>query len=249
MPIEWSAPGSPHSSAEIYEQNARIVQGAAGLIVVGYRGGSLGAGQEFAWATGLRLPILYLRPKDHPVSRQVEGTPADLAIEEFVASSLYDIVAGFIRKQRPIIEDHARQLRDRALMLTPFKEPMEVAWGALSTDEQEKIAGNARLHVRRIERLVSDPLTLASASMNEVVALAGALGVNPWRNLSGQMPELSSSQRAALRTASQEYEWDGAETLGLYEEARMELARGGVRRLPFATVEDWVQFRASLNSD
>ena len=52
----------------------------------------------------------------------------------------------------------------------------------------------------------------------------------------------------ALRTAAQQYGWDGAQALELYLDARIEMARGGVRRLSFTSVEDWVQFRDSRHA-
>ena len=70
MPITWSAPWieSRRSAEEIYHLNASRVLRAAALVVIGYRGGSLGSGQEFAWASLLRVPVLYLRPAGMPLS-------------------------------------------------------------------------------------------------------------------------------------------------------------------------------------
>lgn len=96
------------------------------LIVIGYRGGSLGAGQEFGWASALRIPILYLRPKGDPLSRQIEGTPADTEFAEFESiEELKAAVVAFVRSRRTAIEDHPRRLRDRPMMLPPFAKAIE----------------------------------------------------------------------------------------------------------------------------
>lgn len=246
MPFTWSAPwtGDGREPHEIYSSNMGFVRDAAALIVVGYRGGSLGAGQEFEWASGLRIPILYLRPKGDPISRQIEGTPADTEFAEFeTIEELKAAVVAFVRSRRSAIEDYPRRLRDRAMMLAPFANAIEAEWAKLSDKDRERTAANARLHPRRVQELAADPWTLAAGSLNELLALTGALGVDPWRLLSGGAPELESRQVEALRTAAHEYEWDGVETLELYLDARTELARGGVRRLSLVTVEDWVRFR------
>jgi hypothetical protein len=246
VPFTWSAPwsGDGREPHEIYSANMRYVRDAAALIVVGYRGGSLGAGQEFGWASALRIPILYLRPKGDPISRQIEGTPADTEFAEFeTIEELKAAVVAFVRSRRTAIEDHPRRLRDRTMVLAPFAEAIEERWGNLSEKDRERTAANARLHPRRVEELVNDPLTLATGALNELLALTGALGVDPWRLLSGGAPELESRQVEALRTAAHEYDWEEVETLEVYLDARSEMARGGVRRLSLATVEDWVRFR------
>jgi hypothetical protein len=248
MPITWSAPWvEQHRSAEeIYHLNASRVLRAAALIVVGYKGGSLGSGQEFAWAGLLRVPVLYLRPAGTALSRQIEGTPVDLVVSEFTSSALYDTVSQFVRSRRAVIEDHPRQLRSRTLLMAPLALTLQRAWQKLEAEEQEAVVAASRIHPRRITHLVTDPLSLAACGLTELLALAGALGVDAWRCMSPRpLVDLDPRQLGALTTAAEEFAWDGREVLGLYEAARLELARGGTRRLPLSTVEDWVRFRAT----
>jgi hypothetical protein len=56
------------------------------------------------------------------------------------------------------------------------------------------------------------------------------------------LPDLRKGQREALNAASQEFGWDFEKTLRAYKLARRELARGGVRRLPLASIQDWAEF-------
>jgi hypothetical protein len=246
MPITWSAPWveSRRSAEAVYHLNASRVLRAAALVVIGYRGGSLGAGQEFAWASHLRVPVLYLRPAGMPLSRQIEGTPVDLVISEFTSAALYDTVSQFVRSRRGVIEDHPRQLRNRMVLMAPLALTLRRAWQRLEPDAQNLAVAMSRIHRRRIVHLVSDPLALAACGLTELLALSGALGVDAWRTMSPRpLPDLEPRQLGALTTAAGEFGWDGPEVLGLYQAARLELARGGTRRLPLSTVEDWVQLR------
>lgn len=246
MPIAWSAPWleTRRSAEAVYHLNASRVLRAAALVVLGHRGGSLGSGQEFAWAGLLRVPILYLRPAGMPLSRQIEGTPVDLVVSEFTSSALYDTVSQFVRSRRTIIEDHPRQLRSRTLVMAPLALVLQQAWGRLGADEQERVVRVSRMHPRRIAHLVGDPLALAACSLSELLALSGALGIDAWRAMAPHpMTDLDARQRGALEAAADEFDWDGPEVLALYEEARLELTRGGTRRLPLSTVEDWLAFR------
>ena len=239
-PITWSAPGpsDERSPDEIYTLNTtKVWEEADALIVLGFGGGSLGAGQEFGWAAALRLPILYLREKGAPMSRQIEGTPCDLTVVEFdSAEALHAAVAQFVRDQRRVIEDNARRRRDRMLQFWTLATGMAEAWERLNEAERQEISGIARLHRRRIDDLLKRPLALAAASLDELGALASALGLDLGRMLSpSPLPELAPAQLGALATAAAEYEWDGKETLRLQQAARLELAKGGVRRLPLST--------------
>jgi hypothetical protein len=238
-PITWSAPGptDERSPEEIYDLNtSKVWEEADALIVLGYAGGSLGAGQEFGWAASLRLPILYLHEKGSPISRQIEGTPCDLTVEEFdSAEALHAAVARFVRDRRRVIEDNARRCRDRVLRFSPLATEMAKVWGRLSDAERQEVSGIARLHRRRIDELLRCPLALAAASLDELLALASALGLDLGRLLSPLLPDLEPTQLGALATAAAEYEWDGRETIRLLQATRVELAKGGVRRLPLST--------------
>jgi hypothetical protein len=248
LPIAWSAPWNEQddrSAEEIYEQNARIVREEAdALIVLGYGGGSLGAGQEFAWASAVRLPILYLQNKGQPMSRQIAGTPADLETAEFdTPEDLVDAVATFLRRNRGVIEDGPRRRRNRAAEFARLAAVIRGAWEGIGDYRRDEACGLSRLHRRRIEELL-EPVTLATASLGEVAALTAALGIDLGRALSpAALPDLDAAQLAALRTAAAEYEWTGPTALELLRDARLELAKGGVRRFPLASPEDWARFK------
>ncbi len=248
LPIAWSTPWNElddRSPKEIYEQNARIVREEAdALIVLGYGGGSLGAGQEFVWASTVRLPILYLGNRGQPMSRQIAGTPADLETAEFESSEdLVDAVAGFLRRNRGVIEDGPRRRRNRAAEFTPLAAMLRGSWDNLGDHRRDEISAQSRLSRRRIEELAG-PIGLSTASLGEVAALTAALGIDIGSALSpAALPDLDASQLAALRSAADEYEWSGSLTVELLRDARLELAKGGVRRLPLASPEDWAQFK------
>lgn len=249
-PITWSAPGpgDERPPEEIYDLNtAKVWEEADALIVLGYAGGSLGAGQEFGWAAALRLPILYIHEQGALISRQIEGTPCDLTVEEFdSAEALHAAVCRFVRDHRRVIEDNSRRRRDRMFRFSPLAMGMADVWGRLSDAEREEVSGIARLHRRRIDDLLKRPLALAVASLDELAAFASALGLDLGRLLSPPLPDLAPPQLGALATAAAEYEWGGRETLRLLQAARVELAKGGVRRFPLSTPEDWKRFQSTL---
>lgn len=254
LPIAWSAPWNgedDRSPEEIYEQNARIVREQAdALIVLGYGGGSLGAGQEFAWASSVRLPILYMRNKGQRISRQIAGTPADLETAEFeTPEDLVDAVGSFLRRNRGVIEDGPRRRRNRVAEFSQLAAAIRAGWEGLGDHRRDEISGLSRLHRRRIEEILQ-PAVLATASLGEVAALASALGIDLGRAVSpAALPDLDAAQLAALRTAVAEYEWSGSTTLNLLRDARLELAKGGVRRLALVSPEDWAQFKGAKSRE
>src|ERR1700683_2169677 len=84
VPFAWSAPwNDTRSEEDVYRLNRMKVGSCAALIILCVDGGGLGGGQEFAWVTPLRMPILLLHPKDEAPSRQAIGTPADVAVVGF----------------------------------------------------------------------------------------------------------------------------------------------------------------------
>lgn len=95
----------------------------AAVIILCIDGGGFGVGQEFAWATALRLPILLLHPVDQPPSRQALGTPADVTVVGFEnAMSLAEAVKTFLRSNRSVIEDWKRRGDSLAVALLPLRE-------------------------------------------------------------------------------------------------------------------------------
>lgn len=111
LPVLWSAPG-PHddrSPRQIYDFNRGKVRRASGLVLLGDHGGSLGAGQEFAWAVARRLPVLVLLTGNEPLSRQIAGTPAQMRIRRVVTDdALQTAVIEWVGEWGPAVESRAR---------------------------------------------------------------------------------------------------------------------------------------------
>jgi hypothetical protein len=245
-PIAWSAPWTDQRPPEeIYQLNSTTVSGCSAVIILCVDGGGLGVGQEFAWAVALRLPILILHPHDLPLTRQALGTPGDLTIVGFTtAVHLANEVKAFLRKNRPVIEDWHRRRASLDLSLLPLRETIAERWHELSAVDKERVEAESRVHQQRIRQLTSDEHALAGASLSEILALLGAMGIESASIFAGpSIPELSGRQRDALGVAADEYEWRGAEVLALETRARLELARGGTRRMNLSTPADWVHFR------
>jgi hypothetical protein len=245
-PIWWSNPasGDGRSPQDVYKLNSQKVRDCAGMIVLALDGGSTGVGEELAWAFALRLPVLYLYPQDGEVSRQIEGTPGDLTAVTFAdTSELVDAVRKFLRVNRLVIGDHRRRAKSEALMFAPLRTVLAVRWRDLREPERFSAAGIARLHADRIDELLEDDRALASASLSELVALVGSLGAS-FRPLTPEsaLPELGEREREALAQVCDEYEWSGSKALYIEMDARLELARGGVRRLRLESPEDWLRF-------
>ena len=173
IPSQWSAPWNEDNMTpqEVYALNSTTVYEAAALVVVGYRGGSLGAGQEFAWATGARIPILYLRCQGEPVSRQLQGTPADIIVAEFDnENQLADHIVSFVRSRRSTIENHPQRLRTQAATLAHIVAAMQDLWSNLDPTSQGRAIAESRLVEPRIKELIDNPHALAAAALNEVSA-------------------------------------------------------------------------------
>ena len=245
-PFWWSNPasGDKMSAEDVYELNNGKVRDCAGMVVPALRGGSTGVGQELIWAMQSRLPILYLYPSQGHVSRQVQGTPADLTVVAFGdASQLVDAVAEFLRKNRAVIEDHARRAKNEAVKFAPLRTTLYARWGQCNERERARVAGAARIHIERVGDLLATDRSIAAASLSELAALTGELGVS-FGELAPNptSPDLSAREREALIQVSDEYEWSGSKALYLESRARSELARGGIRRLRLESPADWLRF-------
>lgn len=252
-PSQWSAPWNEGAMtpSEVYRLNSSTVSEAAALILVGYGGGSLGVGQEFGWATGLRIPVLYLGWQDEPVSRQLAGTPADITIETFANErELRQHVAGFVRSRRQTIEKHPKRLRDRTSAMSNLRDALNEAWSRMGVESRGSATAESRLKEARIEDLLASPHALMAASMDEISALAGSLGVDFAREVSGQpMPELEPREVSALRLAARENAWTGDTVVDLWTAARLERLRPGIRRFRLHSPEAWERFLELLDGN
>jgi hypothetical protein len=246
VPARLSAPWAKdgRSDEDIYFLNSMTLwTDTDALITVGYHGGSMGAGQEFEWACGQGLPILYVTALADPISRQVRGTPADLTLKEFSSpDDLRDAVTGFLRKHRRTIEDGPRRRASARLRFAPAAAELRNSWTGRGAERQMEIAALARLAPSQIEAMLREPLALAAAPIGRVLALAAAVGVAPPFGAK-PVPDLAFDQVRALLSAQAEYDWTDALTAELADAARLELARGGIRRFPLTTIDDWYRFR------
>ena len=73
-------------------------------------------------------------------------------------------------------------------------------------------------------------------------ALASGLGLT--LEPTQTWPELSGPERHALLIAAEESGWSPRRTMELQNAARLERARGGVRRFQLVTPQDWYDFEA-----
>jgi hypothetical protein len=246
-PIKLTAPWKEDdwSDGEIYRINSgKLWAEADAMILIADCGGSLGMGQELEWACDLQIPVLYVHPDEDPVSRQVKGATEEYDIEIVSytdPADLRDKVGRWLTSRKPAILDGPRRRRNREFIFSRTAKFFRDAWDALDPSRQEAIAMIARLKVARIERAVHDPQVLTAMSLQEIGALRGALGFP--KLVIGPAPavaaELREEQRAALAAAAREFGWDPEIVLLLQERAREELAQGGVRRLPLASIRDW----------
>jgi hypothetical protein len=241
----WSAPWNDDRPVEdVYKLNSATVGRCAAVIVLCIDGGGLGVGQEFAWALTLRVPILLLFPDDKPPSRQALGSPGDITAVGFRdATHLAEEVRSFLRANRSVIEDWRRRSDSLRVATLPLRETLAERWSGLGERDRARVEAEARVHRRRITQLIDDDHALAGASMSEILAIVGAMNIGIAALFAPAMPDLNARQRDALAAASDEYEWSGTQVLALETRARLELARGGTRRLSLVTPADWVQFR------
>jgi hypothetical protein len=250
IPFTWSAPWtSERPPEEIYEFNSATVEDCSAVIILCIDGGGLGVGQEFAWAVALRLPILILHHRDLPLSRQAQGTPADVETVAFgSAVELSDAVRNFLRRNRSVIENWRRRSESLALSLLTLRETLSDLWRRLGDGDRTRVEAESRVHKNRVTQILERDFALAGASISEILALSGAMGINFFELLgSSPMPDLSERQRSSLGSAADEYEWQGSEVLSLETRARLELARGGTRRLSLVTPADWLNFREQVS--
>ena len=249
LPVLWSAPkpDDRRSPREIYELNRGHVRRASGLILLGDHGGSLGAGQEFAWALARRLPVLVILGPGSTLSRQIAGTPALMRVREAKTDNeLRQIVARWVVELGPTVESRARNGTGERFIAIRAAERLSNAFAA-SSDSVEAISAVAGLSPERVAELFV-PEALLEGSVSELIALSRALGLEAGDALNpNPIPELSPSQRSGLATAAQEYEWTPIQILQIESRARLELARGGIRRLSLMSVQDWITFARSLD--
>lgn len=248
-PIKHSAPWKEdeRSAEDVYQLNTdKVWLEADAMIVIAEKGGSLGIGQELAWACALQLPVLILHREDTFISRQPRGASAehDIEIKPYRSPEhLRDLVDAWLVSRRAQICDGPRRRLGRRGHFARASFLLAERWEALTPEQRKHTVMATRLPATRIERILSDPLALAAASVQELAAIGCAVGLDILDlDRKAPLPELRRSQREALVSAASEFGWDAETTLRLQDRARAELGRGGVRRLPLASNQDWFEF-------
>jgi hypothetical protein len=248
-PIKHSAPWKhdDRQPEEIYELNTDMLWlEADAMVVIADKGGSFGMGQELVWACSLQLPVLILHRQGTSISRQARGAGAEHDIEVAIYKDpehLRDLLDAWLVSRRAQICDGPRRRIGRRAHLTRICSLLGEHWEALDPTERHHAVMTTRLPAARVERILSDPLAMAAATVQELVAIGCAVGIDLLDlHRTAPLPELAHGQREALAAAATEFGWSAEKTLLLHDAARVELGRGGVRRLPLSSNNDWLQF-------
>lgn len=262
QPFKLSASwlGDGRSPEEIYRKNWRhVCTETDGFILFAQRGGSIGAGQELAWAQKMGIPILVLAhgrdPEDleegeenlanaDTLSRQLLGAASDtdLKIRWFSSTEkLETVVREWVRQRRGAIEDRHRLRRmHRQRAATPLAV-FNAAASRFSPDVAREVAALTRLHPRRVEHLLASEDALLAASLDELLRLSTGLGIDLGEALSPRRRTLQPKQLEALSQAATENEWPPEQIVAAVERGQFVLASDGVRRLPLSNPEGWLR--------
>ena len=232
------------SPAEVHNADFRKVVESDVIIAIGDFP-SWGAGKEVAWAERMRTPLLMFLRDGQDVSRLVRGTPGDFEVatwREF--EDIRDKCSAYFLKRVEQFEMQRRLRADRRHLWSPALTAICIAYDELDELGRARAEAVARLSDRRVREIISSPLTLAHASLDEALALVNALGL-PSSTLfpTGSQSAMSSKGLSALATASELQAWSGDQAIKLLQEASIELARGGTRRLAFNEAADWIAFK------
>ena len=119
---------------------------------------------------------------------------------------------------------------------------MKEAWSTASEARQNEALALARLTSEELGHAFSHPLLFALQPYRVLDALAGGLGIT--LESTEAWPELSGQERNALLIAAEESGWGPRRTIELQDAARLERARGGIRRFQLVTPQDWYDFDA-----
>jgi hypothetical protein len=144
---------------------------ADALIVLGHGGGGYGGGQEMAWGVAGRIPIPFVYHQDDPLSRQVRGTPADIAFESFSdAAELGIKVRQFIRDRRKDLYRYVAIRQARTLTYSTPMRLLEERWLAFPPGQRAALPGTP---LRR--RPTARPLQVGTQLIGIVATIAYSL--------------------------------------------------------------------------
>lgn len=248
-PYTHSNPDSDdgRSGDDIYCLNVGLVHDDCdGMVVIARAGGSLGSGQELAWAAALGIPILVVHRAEERLSRQVEGTAEryDIEIRAFESpAELKAIVKSWSSSRKRAIEDGPRRRRERRSRIAPLHAALGAAWGKRDERERGRIADLLHQSPARLDELIDSPALFAALPVSEASAFGTALGLEmPGALFPDPVAELSGSEEEALADAAEEHGWSSAKVIRLASHGRLEKAKGGVRRFKLDAPADWISF-------
>lgn len=180
-------------SDEVHDTDFRKVLESDVIVAIGDFP-SWGAGKELAWAERLRTPILMFIREDRSVSRLIVGTPADIEIVTWhQVADIRDACSTYFTKRRHQLEAQRRLRVGRRRLWSPALQSICRAYDKLDESGRISIAATARLSDRRVREVISSPLNLAHASLDEALALVNALRLPSSTLLpTGSPPQLPS---------------------------------------------------------
>jgi len=233
---------------QVFEQNClQVLTRSDGLIVHG-EGASAGVGQEFGWAaTQAAIPVLWLQHGDHPVSRQIRGTPGDVTIERFEdPAELRQIVQRWLLSRRAVLSAGPYRRATRALRWNGPASAALQRWKDLDDTERRRVAATGHVMPAVIEFYLSDSLLLAVAPawILDVLTTEGLLVATSAAPV--DRGRLSTRQVLALAEAALEYEWETGLVDYVRTAAEQLLGEPAIRRLKLDTPGDWLRLRHEL---
>lgn len=203
---------------------------------------SWGGGKELAWAERMRIPVLVLLHEDEKISRLVEGGTGDIQVGRWrFVGDVRGVWRDFFERRKQRLETHRRLRTSRGYLWGPVLSRLNNAYASLSVDGRREVAATALLTDYRVREILGSPLAVAEASVDELQALAGALGLAASSLLpGGPSVQFTTQNLLALESAAEVRGWTGTETVALQRRAMVELAKGGARRLSLNSPEDWM---------
>jgi hypothetical protein len=251
IPSDHSAPWLDDKPApEVFAATrASFVSDVDALVLIVHRGGSIGCGQEFAWACLLGIPVLVLHHKSERISREVEGATDNFNVRVRSYGStlaLESYVGEFLTEWRSTIQTGPERRAVRVERARPISEAIRNAWKRLDEKTRDAKARDAGLPRARVALLASSPAELVGATHAEVLALCDVLEIDiaaVVAQSSSVVSGVGAKELAALKETARTLDWGAVDTLEILEFASNQMAQGGTRRFGLTTTEGWVALR------
>jgi hypothetical protein len=247
--IQPSFPGRMSAAPnEVWETSMSAVNNhAAGIVVLGHRGGGTGVGYELA-RFGNQRPALWLVEEGQAIPKLVLGATrySALTIARFTSLDEVGPLVGLWVKLnlKRLLLAH-RELREADATTMQARGDLSLRCEGLSDEELAELSNTTRLKYRRILDLLEDGGAFDRAPLNELRALASALGTTLDQVLSPQAQlTLSGVQRRALVQFTGEYGINGTQALELEAMGEREVARPDCR-WSLTTPADWADLWVS----